>query len=147
MLCNAVLLAMPRSNVQSYRLGIDIGGTFTDFVLVEEVSGTVRILKTPSTPARPEESVFAGLETIFSRFGVPASAITYFIHGTTLAVNTIIQRRGLNAALLVTQGFRDILNIGRHRIPDVFNFFTEVPPPLVPRGHTFEIPERTLGDG
>jgi N-methylhydantoinase A len=133
--------------VQGYRIGIDIGGTFTDFVLLDETSGKVQILKTPSTPAKPEESVFTGLETIFSRFGVPASAIAYFIHGTTLAVNTVIQRRGLNAALLVSEGFRDILNIGRHRIPDVFNFFTDVPPPLVPRGNTFEIPERMLGDG
>src|ERR1700724_32081 len=132
---------------KNYRLGIDIGGTFTDFVLVEEASGQVQILKTPSTPARPEESVFTGLETIFSRFGVAADAITYFIHGTTLAVNTVIQRRGLNAALLVTEGFRDILNIGRHRIPDVFNFFTDVPAPLVPRASTFEIPERMLGNG
>jgi site-specific recombinase XerD len=82
-----------------------------------------------------------------TEFGVAPGSITYFIHGTTLAVNTIIQRRGLRNALLVTQGFRDILNIGRHRIPDVFTFFTDVPAPLVPRSRTFEIAERCLSDG
>jgi N-methylhydantoinase A len=130
-----------------YRLGIDIGGTFTDFSLLDEASGRMIALKTPSIPAKPEEAIFNGVRQLFSDYSIDPKRITYFIHGTTLAVNTIIQRRGDRTALLVTKGFRDILNIGRHRIPDVFNFFTELPVPLLPRSRVFEIPERCLGDG
>ena len=131
----------------THRLGIDIGGTFTDFTIVDNDTGATRILKIPSNPTHPEEAVFDGLHTLFTQHGVAPGSIRYFIHGTTLPVNTIIQRSGLKTALLVTQGFRDILNIGRHRIPDVFNFFTDVPDPLVPRARSFEIAERCLADG
>jgi len=131
----------------SYRVGIDIGGTFTDFSLLDEETGRIRVLKTPSEPAAPEKAVFAGLRQLFAEFGVRPEEIRYFIHGTTLAVNTVIQRSGASTAFLVTQGFRDILTIGRHRIPDVFNFFTELPRPLVPRAHAFEIPERCSAQG
>lgn len=131
----------------SYRLGIDIGGTFTDFSLLDESTGRVRVLKTQSVATRPEEAIFDGIRQLLAERGVEPERIRYFIHGTTLAVNTIIQRRGHVSALLVTRGFRDILNIGRHRIPDVFNFFTELPVPLVPRSRVFEIPERCLADG
>jgi N-methylhydantoinase A len=133
--------------VPRYRVGIDIGGTFTDFFVIEDGANAARILKIPSNPATPEQSVFDGLEQLFASGQIKPDEIHYFTHGTTLAVNTVIQRRGLRTALLVTEGFRDILNIGRHRIPDVFNFFTDVPDPLVPRSLTFEISERTLADG
>jgi len=130
-----------------YRLGIDIGGTFTDFSLLDESTGRVSVLKTPSVASKPEEAIFDGIRQLLADHAVDPRHIRYFIHGTTLAVNTIIQRRGHICALLVTKGFRDILNIGRHRIPDVFNFFTELPVPLVPRARVFEIPERCLADG
>ncbi len=130
-----------------FRIGVDIGGTFTDFFFIDDETGAVTILKTPSNPTVPEQSVFDGFETIFSEHDIKPGEIAYFIHGTTLAVNTIIQRSGLHTGMLVTEGFRDILNIGRHRIPDVFNFFTDVPAPLVKRADTFEIPERSLADG
>jgi N-methylhydantoinase A len=131
----------------SYRLGIDIGGTFTDFALLEEETGRIEVLKTPTNPERPEQSVFDGVARLYGDHNVRPDELKYFIHGTTLAVNTIIQRSGAKTALLITQGFRDILNIGRHRIPDVFNFFTEMPVPLVPRAHVFEIPERCTAAG
>src|SRR5690349_4377701 len=133
--------------MSSYRLGIDIGGTFTDFSLLNESSGEITVLKTPSVPAKPEEAIFEGIRQLLAAGGIAPSDITYLIHGTTLAVNTIIQRRGARSALLVTRGFRDILNIGRHRIPDVFNFFSELPAPLLPRSRVFEIAERCRGDG
>ena len=133
--------------MSAYRLGIDIGGTFTDFSLLEEATGTLTVFKTPSIPATPEQAIFNGLRILLDEHGIDPKQINYLVHGTTLAVNTIIQRHGDRTALLVTQGFRDILNIGRHRIPDVFNFFTELPMPLVPRGLVFEIPERALADG
>ena len=133
---------MPR-----YRVGIDIGGTFTDFFVIDDEAQTSQILKMPSNATTPEQSVFDGLAHLFAGGQIKPGEIGYFTHGTTLAVNTILQRRGLRTALLVTEGFRDILNIGRHRIPDVFNFFTDVPDPLVSRALTFEVAERILADG
>lgn len=130
-----------------YRLGIDIGGTFTDFSLLEEATGALTVFKTPSVPSKPEQAIFNGIRQLLDEHGINPAEITYFVHGTTLAVNTIIQRSGDRMALLVTKGFRDILNIGRHRIPDVFNFFTELPVPLLPRSQVFEIPERCFSDG
>ncbi len=131
----------------SYRMGIDIGGTFTDFSLLDEASGRILVLKMPSNPAEPEAAVFDGIGRLFAEYDVRPEEIGYFIHGTTLAVNTVIQRSGARTAFLVTEGFRDILNIGRHRIPDVFNFFTELPRPLVPRSLVYEIPERSSAGG
>jgi len=131
----------------TYRLGIDIGGTFTDFALLNEETGRIEVLKIPSNPARPEQSVFDGITRLYDDYDVQPADLKYFIHGTTLAVNTVIQRSGAKTALLITQGFRDILNIGRHRIPDIFNFFTVMPVPLVPRAHVYEIPERGTAAG
>jgi len=134
----------PRLNV---RLGVDIGGTFTDLALLDESTGAILALKVPSSPERPSASVFEGIEELRRRHGVSPREIRAFVHGTTLAVNTIIERKGARAALFITRGFRDVLNIGRHRIPDVFNFFSELPVPLIPRARVIEVPERTLGDG
>ena len=130
-----------------YRLGIDIGGTFTDFSLLEEGTGQMRVLKTASDSAEPEKAVFEGISRLFKEYDVKPNEVRYFIHGTTLAVNTVIQRAGAKTAFLITEGFRDVLNIGRHRLPDVFNFFTELPRPLVPRSLVFEIPERSSAAG
>src|SRR6476469_224698 len=121
------------------RAGAGLRGTFTDFYILDDRSGQISNLKTSSTPTKPEQAIFNGLQEAFGKFEIRPERVKYFIHGTTLAVNTIIQRNGLKTALLVTAGFRDILNIGRHRIPDVFNFFTDVSAPLVPRSDTFEI--------
>ena len=131
----------------TYRLGIDIGGTFTDFCLLEEETGRISVLKTPSVPERPEQAILNGLTTLFKDKSIKPHEIRYFIHGTTLAVNTIIQRAGARTALLVTAGFRDVLKIARLRIPDLFNFMTEVPAPLVPRSLVFEISERCSATG
>jgi N-methylhydantoinase A len=131
----------------TYRVGIDIGGTFTDFSVLNEQTGSVRILKTPSVPAKPEQAIFNGLDELFATGEIKPDQVKYFIHGTTLAVNTVIQRNGAKVALLVTAGFGDIMKIGRNRIPDIFNFFTEMPEPLVERSMVFEIPERSLVDG
>jgi len=136
-----------RTWVNTYRLGIDIGGTFTDFSLLDEETGAISVFKTPSDPSRPEVALLAATERILAEHSLRPGQISYFVHGTTLAVNTIIQRKGSRTALLVTKGFRDLLNIARHRIPDVFNFMAEVPSPLVPRSLVFEIPERSCADG
>ena len=82
-----------------YRLGIDIGGTFTDFSLLEEGTGHMRVLKTASDPAEPEKAVFEGISKLFREYDVNPNEIRYFIHGTTLAVNTVIQRAGAKTGL------------------------------------------------
>ncbi len=130
-----------------YRLGVDIGGTFTDFALLDEATGEISVLKVPSTPAEPAAAVVTGVRELLRRRRLGPEAIRAFVHGTTLAVNTIIERTGAPTALLVTRGFRDILTIGRHRLPDIFDFFTELPRPLVPRAWVAEIAERTAASG
>lgn len=129
------------------RVGVDIGGTFTDFAILDEATGRIRALKYPSNRARPAESVFGGLKAALDAQDASAEDVVYFSHGTTLAVNTILEYNGARTALLVTEGFRDMLYIGRHRLPDVFNFFTAMPEPLVRRAHVIEIAERALADG
>ena len=109
------------------RVGVDIGGTFTDFALLDEETGHVTALKFPSDRLRPASSVFAGLKEALEKTHPAAREIGYFSHGTTLAVNTILEYNGARTALLVTKGLRDILYIGRHRLPDIFNFFTAMP--------------------
>ena len=89
------------------RLGVDIGGTFTDLLLADD-SGVIMTLKTPSVPQAPEQAVLNGLDDLVQK-GINLKDINVFIHGTTLAVNTLIERKGCKTALLVTRGFRDIL--------------------------------------
>lgn len=129
------------------RVGVDIGGTFTDFALLDEETGRITALKYPSDRVRPATSVFQGLTDLLGKANASSNELVYFSHGTTLAVNTILEYNGAKTALLVTQGLRDILYIGRHRLPDIFNFFTSMPEPLVRRAHVLEINERCLADG
>ena len=131
----------------NYRLGIDIGGTFTDFCLMNEATGALMSVKVPSTPSHPTKSVLEGIKVYAERYKVPARAIRYFAHGTTIAVNTVIERKGARTGLIVTKGFKDILNLGRSRLPDIFDYFTEKPEPLVARRHVKEIGERMLKTG
>ena len=92
--------------MSSYRLGVDIGGTFTDFVLLDEGTHTIEILKVPSTPRDPARAVVDGVRVLSERLSIAPASIAYFVHGTTLAVNTLIERSGSSAGLLVTQGTR-----------------------------------------
>ena len=133
--------------MQRYRLGVDIGGTFTDFALLDESTGRITALKFPSNKERPAASIFGGIRDLAARYDVSPAELVYFTHGTTLGVNTLLQYNGAKSALLVTAGLRDILYIGRHRVPDIFNFFTEMPKPLIPRSQVVEINERSLSNG
>lgn len=129
------------------RVGVDIGGTFTDFALLDEETGRVTALKYPSDRMRPAAAVFGGLTDLLDVTQSKPEDLVYFSHGTTLAVNTILEYNGARTALMVTKGLRDVLYIGRHRLPDIFNFFTAMPEPLVRRAHVVEVPERALADG
>lgn len=130
-----------------YRLGIDIGGTFTDLALVNEATGEVLSFKTPSVPSDPARAVLNGVETLRDEHGIDPAGIGYFVHGTTLGLNTLLQRNGATTGLLVTKGFRDLLEIGRLRLPDPTNYYVERIRPLVARRHVREVEERLRVDG
>lgn len=127
-------------------VGVDIGGTFTDFVAVDEGKGTIRSLKTPTVPAAPEVGIVHGLRGL-TKEGVRPEEITYFVHGTTIATNTLIQRSGARLALLVTEGFRDVLELARIRLLDPFDFNSGRPTPLIPRERVLPVRERVRADG
>ncbi|WP_137391501.1 hydantoinase/oxoprolinase family protein [Rhodoligotrophos defluvii] len=128
------------------RLGIDVGGTFTDLLALDERDGRVLALKTASTVA-PEDAIINGLAELGKRFGVTPQDVTYFSHGTTLAVNTLLQRNGDAVGVLTTRGFRDTLELRRLRLPKANDLFVPKPVSLVPRRHMREIDERLLSDG
>jgi len=127
------------------RLAADIGGTFTDVVL--DAGGTRRTRKVLTTPAAPEEGVLAGIGLVLEDAGLRFSDIDVFVHGTTLATNAIIERRGACTALIATEGFRDILEIGTESRYDQYDLTLEKPVPLVPRALRFTVPERMDAGG
>lgn len=129
------------------RIGIDVGGTFTDLVAVDDASGAARHFKLPSTPADPAVAIADGVASLLERTGASGEAIGFLGHGTTVVTNLIIERRGTPTALLTTAGFRDVLEIGRQTRPDLYDYTVERAPPLVPRRLRIEIPERIDADG
>ena len=131
----------------SYRVGVDVGGTFTDFVLMDESSGTFVNAKTPSRPEQPQQAILEGLRALLEREGITPSEVASFVSGTTLGLNTVIQRTGAPTGLLITRGFRDVLELRRVRLPGAPSFYAERPRPLIPRRHVREVDERILANG
>src|SRR2546429_1080095 len=129
-----------------YRVGVDIGGTFTDLCLADG-DGVVAIAKTLSTKGSPADAVEQVLVEALAAAGTSAGELSLFVHGTTLFTNAIIERKGARTALLTTRGFRDILEIGRERRYELYDLQVELPVPLVPRHLRFDVPERLLADG
>lgn len=127
-------------------VGVDIGGTFADFVAVDQITGTLHSLKVVTTPEAPGRDIGTGLARLAADGLAPAS-IERFVHGTTVGVNTIIQRRGAKLALFTTDGFTDMLELARLRMPDPYSLFCERPAPLIPREHVFPIRERMSASG
>ena len=130
-----------------YRLGVDIGGTFTDVLVFNDVSGALTSLKVPSNRQDPAQAIVTGLEALRDRHGVDPGMIGYFSHGTTLGVNTLLERDGAEVGLLVTKGFRDILELRRLRLPQANNLYAPRPRALAPRRRVAEINERLGYDG
>src|SRR5262245_2086994 len=130
-----------------YWLGIDIGGTFTDFTLYDVAIRDVIGLKVPSTPPDFSRAVEDGLERLAAEHGVHLGEIDVVVHGTTIAVNTLIQRTGARLGLLVTEGFRDLLEIQRLRLPNPLDMHGGRPQPLIPRARVAEVRERLRADG
>jgi N-methylhydantoinase A len=123
------------------RLGVDVGGTFTDLALDD--GERLIIAKVPSTPADQAEGILAGME----RLGAGAGDLTRFVHGTTVATNAVLERGGARTVLVCTEGFRDLLEIGRQDRPSLYDLKADRPPPLVPRELVVEAPERITAHG
>ena len=131
----------------SYRIGVDIGGTFTDFCAFDEANGTVHTHKVLSTPDRPGAEVVEGLVALKERYGITPADVSYFTHGTTVGVNTVIQRKGVNLCLFTTKNFEDVLEVARLKMPDPYDLFSRRPVPLVTKEKVFQIGGRILADG
>jgi N-methylhydantoinase A len=126
---------------------VDIGGTFTDVILLNEDTRRLAMLKVPSTPHKPAAAVREGIRAILATEGVDPRNVIMLIHGTTLALNTLIERSGARIGLLVTDGYRDLLELRRLRLREAQNFYADRPVPLVPRELVYEVEERLLADG
>ncbi|MBW1890435.1 MAG: hydantoinase/oxoprolinase family protein [Deltaproteobacteria bacterium] len=131
----------------SFRLGCDIGGTFTDFVLVDGETGTFQTHKCLTTPSDPSDAVEEGVRQLDRRVPGFMAGTAEFIHGTTLVINAIIERKGAVTGLITTKGFRDVLELGREIRYDAYDIFSEYPEPLIPRFLRREIIERIGSDG
>jgi N-methylhydantoinase A len=129
------------------RIGFDVGGTFTDFVMVNDKDETVSYFKLPSTPADPSIAIAEGLAQLIKEQNIDPVDILHLGHGTTVATNLVIERKGSKTALLTTRGFRDVLEIGRQIRPHLYDYSVRRPRPLVPRELRFEVSERILSDG
>ena len=126
-----------------YRIGVDVGGTFTDAAVFDDAAGSLRYAKVPSTPADPARAVLDVLE----RLGVDLGEVQRFIHGITIGTNAVLEGRGAEVWMLTTAGFRDVLEIARTNRTVLYDITALKPPPLVPRGRTLEIDERMAWDG
>ncbi len=131
----------------NYRLGCDIGGTFTDFVLINDHTGEFQINKCLTTAGDPSDAVEQGIREMLERTPGFMPEIEEIIHGTTLVINAIIERKGAKTGLITTKGFRDVLELGRELRYDAYDIFAEYPLPLVPRSLRHEVAERVTSDG
>ncbi|MCQ4162058.1 hydantoinase/oxoprolinase family protein [Roseomonas sp. GC11] len=135
-----------------WRVGVDSGGTFTDVCLFDEAEGRVEVWKVSSTPDDPSRGIAQGVEEGMRRVAPeageqPGAPVAYFGHGTTVATNALIQHRGVRTGLVTTDGFRDLLEIGRQKRPDLYDMQADKPPTLVPRALRQEVPERVRHTG
>lgn len=133
--------------MRTARIGVDVGGTFTDLVLHDAARNLVRTGKLLTTPDDPSEAILAGIARILREADLQPGDVHSVIHGTTLVTNTIIERTGAVVGLLTTDGFRDSIEIGRETRYDLYDLFLETPAMLVPRALRLEIPERIAADG
>jgi N-methylhydantoinase A len=135
---------------RTLRVAVDTGGTFTDFVVLDEVSGALDVFKVPSTRGSEADGIVGGLRDYLERTGGTGSDVVYFSHGTTVGTNAILEENGARTGLLVTKGFRGIYEVGEQSRPygaTTYDLFFERPKALVPARLTEEVPERVLFDG
>ena len=132
---------------EDWKIGVDIGGTFMDFCALEANSGRIASLKVLTTPDDPGAELRTGLDLLAEREGLDAAAVSRFVHGTTVGINTIIQRKGARLAMFTNAGFEDVIELARLRMPDMYSLFCQRPDPLVPRDMIFGLPLRMRADG
>ena len=130
-----------------YRLGVDIGGTFTDATLINEETGEIRVGKVPSTPQDPSHGFMEATHRILREAGVSPAEVSYVVHGTTVATNSIIEGKVARTGFVTTDGFRDLLEIQRQIRPSLYDLQFEKPRPLTPRYLCFGVPERLDAQG
>jgi len=131
----------------SFIVGCDVGGTFTDFCGLDTESGAEFVFKVPSTPDNPARAIVDGLERMLETHGIDPDRLARLEHGTTVGTNTLIQRKGSPVALITTEGFRDLLEIGRQVRPHNYSLQIDAPAPLVPRDRRLELSERVMATG
>lgn len=129
-----------------YRAGVDIGGTFTDIVVIDD-EGVVHTKKVSSTPEDYGVAIVTGLQALLASLSATPRQVTELVHATTIATNTVLEGKGARTALVTTRGFRDVVEIGRLRVPMLYNLGYRKPEPLAPRRHRFEVDERLNADG
>ena len=134
-------------SIGRWRIGFDIGGTFTDFILYDDDHGAVTLHKRLTSPHDPSESALTGLQELVAMAGISLSDVSEMIHGTTLVTNAIIERNGAKVGLITTLGFRDILEMGTEQRYDIYDLFLGFPEPMVPRALRLEVRERMDRDG
>jgi 5-oxoprolinase (ATP-hydrolysing) len=138
----------PHGNAsRRWRIGFDIGGTFTDFILYDNQQHQVTLHKRLTTPHDPSEAAMLGLQELVELRGIRLADVDEIIHGTTLVTNAVIERKGAKLGLLTTEGFRDILEMGTEQRYDIYDLFVTYPDPLVPRDLRLEVPERVDAQG
>lgn len=130
-----------------YRVGVDVGGSFTDFAVLNDETGALSTLKVFSRPDAPGEEIMLALDTLKARDGIDPKDVVYFTHGTTVGINTVIQRNGHDLALFTTKHFEDVLEVARLKIPSIHDLYSVRPAPLIPRNRVFGIEERTGATG
>lgn len=131
----------------SWTIGVDVGGTFTDFFAANDETGVFHVYKTSSTPANPADAILNGLDAMCKKFEINMDEIGRLSHGTTVGTNALIQRTGSRVALVTTKGFRDLLEIGRQTRPHMYDLQKDHPAPLVDREHRIELNERIGAQG
>lgn len=129
------------------RVGVDVGGTFTDVIVVNDATGAVHAAKVATVPSDPSAGCLDGIQKVMEACGLDASDFGFIVHGTTIATNTIIQNKGAKAGLITSEGFRDVLEIAYQTRPALYDVFYDKPPPLIPRRLCLGVPERIDAEG
>jgi len=131
----------------TYKLGFDIGGTFTDFILLNEKSGEIHTHKILTTPEEPSDAVIDGISHLIDKYDIDPKKIVHTTHATTLITNAFIERKGSKTGLICTSGFSDIIEIGNEMRYDIYDLLIELPEPIVSRNNRFEVDERITATG
>src|SRR5438105_6993676 len=131
----------------AWRVGVDIGGTFTDVALIDDASGEIGVAKVPTTPRDLAEGVLAALRMAMARYSIAQGDVGLLSHATTVVTNAILEGHGARAALVTTRGFRDVLELRRSARSDLYDLFQDAPATLIARRRRLEITERVGADG